>query len=210
MAKRMIEKPPARAAVQKPKRPGRGLAQKVRRPRRERRASLRLGKLAGEGGHAVGAGVQHARRIVEAGLGLGDLGDLGEHGEPLLGDPGRGGWIEPARAILERIEPVARKRSARDKLRELDLFRREPLDRMSKKCGDASGHGVPLPDRAANRNQTRKASVSMSDPTAASRRASNGEKERGKPPYHLAPWLAMAAMAAATLWPRRKRLVEAI
>lgn len=54
----------------------------------------------------------------------------------------------------------------------------------------------------------------MSDPTAApprsSGRAPNGGKERGKPPYHLAPWVAMAAMAAATLWPRRKRLVDAI
>jgi len=48
----------------------------------------------------------------------------------------------------------------------------------------------------ANRNKTRKASVSMSDPTAASK----GARERGKPPYHLAPWVAMAAMAGATLW----------
>lgn len=50
----------------------------------------------------------------------------------------------------------------------------------------------------------------MSDPTAAPKRASNGEKARGRAPYHLAPWVAMAAMAAATLWPRRKKIVEAI
>ncbi|HTX51033.1 MAG TPA: YihY/virulence factor BrkB family protein [Caulobacteraceae bacterium] len=28
---------------------------------------------------------------------------------------------------------------------------------------------------------------------------------RSRPPYHLAPWVAMAAMAAAALWPRRKK-----
>ena len=45
----------------------------------------------------------------------------------------------------------------------------------------------------------------MSDPTAASGGTSKGGRERGKAPYHLAPWVAMAAMAAATLWPRRRR-----
>src|SRR6185312_9290096 len=63
-------------------------------------------------------------------------------------------------------------------------------------CGDKGGHGPPLPDQKANRNRTRKAGVSMSDPTAASK----GGRARGKTPYHLAPWLAMGAMAAATLW----------
>jgi membrane protein len=35
--------------------------------------------------------------------------------------------------------------------------------------------------------------------------AQGGGRERGKPPYHLAPWVAMAAVAAAALWPRRRR-----
>ncbi len=40
----------------------------------------------------------------------------------------------------------------------------------------------------------------MSDPTA-------GQKSgpRAKLPYHLAPWVAVAAMAAATLWPKSKK-----
>jgi len=55
-----------------------------------------------------------------------------------------------------------------------------------------------------NRNQTRKASVSMSDPTGLPGRG------RAKVPYHLTPWVAMAAMAAAALWPRgRKKPGEA-
>jgi membrane protein len=54
----------------------------------------------------------------------------------------------------------------------------------------------------------------MSDPTAApqgapKRGTAKGGSERGRPPYHLAPWVAMAAMAAATLWPRRRRKREA-
>ena len=44
----------------------------------------------------------------------------------------------------------------------------------------------------------------MADPTASQ----GEERGRGKPPYHLAPWVAMAAMAAATLWPRRRRKEE--
>jgi len=52
----------------------------------------------------------------------------------------------------------------------------------------------------ANRNRTRKAGVSMSDPTAP-----GTARARGRAPYHLAPWLAMGAMAVAALWPRRAR-----
>ena len=52
----------------------------------------------------------------------------------------------------------------------------------------------------ANRNRTRKAGVSMSDPTAP-----GTGRARGRAPYHLAPWLAMGAMAVAALWPRRAR-----
>ncbi|HWF77706.1 MAG TPA: YihY/virulence factor BrkB family protein [Caulobacteraceae bacterium] len=48
----------------------------------------------------------------------------------------------------------------------------------------------------------------MSDPMAAPKAASKRGRERGKPPYHLAPWVAMAAMAAATLWPRARRKAE--
>jgi len=47
----------------------------------------------------------------------------------------------------------------------------------------------------ANRNQTRKAGVSMSDPTSP-----DTGRARGRAPYHLAPWLAMGAMAVAALW----------
>ena len=40
----------------------------------------------------------------------------------------------------------------------------------------------------------------MSDPTPGPKSGS-----RARLPYHLAPWLAVAAMAAATLWPARAR-----
>jgi len=43
----------------------------------------------------------------------------------------------------------------------------------------------------------------MSDPTA--RLETDPGRERGKAPYHLAPWFAMAAMAAATLLRGRKK-----
>jgi membrane protein len=50
-------------------------------------------------------------------------------------------------------------------------------------------------------------SVGMSDPTAG---PGDSGRTRGKTPYHLAPWFAMAAMAAATLWPRaRKKIADA-
>ncbi len=42
----------------------------------------------------------------------------------------------------------------------------------------------------------------MSDPTAGPGAAG---RTRGKAPYHLAPWFAMAAMAAATLWSRVRK-----
>jgi membrane protein len=71
---------------------------------------------------------------------------------------------------------------------------------MPKKGGDSGGHGAPLPGRTAKLKRWRKVSVGMSDPTA------DGGRERGKAsPYHLAPWLAMAAMAAATVVGRLRR-----
>jgi membrane protein len=45
----------------------------------------------------------------------------------------------------------------------------------------------------------------MSEPTAG--QGVESGRARGKAPYHLAPWFAMAAMAAATLWPRAKKVV---
>src|SRR5271169_3335470 len=45
-----------------------------------------------------------------------------------------------------------------------------------------------------------KVSVSMSDPTSGPKSGT-----RAKIPYHLAPWVAVAAMAAAALWPKGKR-----
>jgi membrane protein len=63
------------------------------------------------------------------------------------------------------------------------------------------GHGAPLPGRMAKRKRARKVSVSMSDPTAGPERG----RARGKAAYQVAPWLAVAAMAAAALWPRRRK-----
>src|SRR4029077_4192252 len=126
--------------------------------------------------------------------------DLGEHGEPLLGDEAGPLWIEAARAVLERIQPVAGEGVSGRKRGKLDLFRREPLDRMPKKCGDSGGHGAPLPDRVAEHKRTLKAGVSMSDPTPGP-----VSGPRAKLPYHLAPWLAVAAMAAAALWPKGRK-----
>jgi membrane protein len=40
----------------------------------------------------------------------------------------------------------------------------------------------------------------MSDPTGP-----EAGRARGRAPYHLAPWLAMGAMAVAALWPRARR-----
>jgi membrane protein len=45
----------------------------------------------------------------------------------------------------------------------------------------------------------------MSDPTAGP----TGGRTRGRAPLHLAPWFAMAAMAAAALWPWRRRPPQA-
>ncbi|HEY3799363.1 MAG TPA: YihY/virulence factor BrkB family protein [Caulobacteraceae bacterium] len=42
----------------------------------------------------------------------------------------------------------------------------------------------------------------MSDPTAAGR---DSGRSRGTAPIHLAPWVAMAAMAVAALWPKGRR-----
>jgi membrane protein len=57
----------------------------------------------------------------------------------------------------------------------------------------------------ANRNQTRKAGVSMSDPTGP-----GTGRARGRAPYHLAPWFAMGAMAVAALWPRGRKKIAAV
>ncbi|HVN02577.1 MAG TPA: YihY/virulence factor BrkB family protein [Caulobacteraceae bacterium] len=46
----------------------------------------------------------------------------------------------------------------------------------------------------------------MSEPTAGQGVAPG--RTRGKAPYHLAPWFAMAAMAAAALWPRARKIVH--
>jgi len=54
----------------------------------------------------------------------------------------------------------------------------------------------------AKRKLARKVSMS-GDPTAGP--GVSAGRVRGRPPYHLAPWVAMAAMAAAALWPRRRK-----
>jgi membrane protein len=45
----------------------------------------------------------------------------------------------------------------------------------------------------------------MSDPTPGPKSGS-----RARLPYHLAPWLAVAAMAAATLWPKGRKKISAL
>jgi membrane protein len=45
----------------------------------------------------------------------------------------------------------------------------------------------------------------MSDPTPGPKSGS-----RARLPYHLAPWLAVAAMAAATLWPKGRKKTSAL
>jgi len=45
----------------------------------------------------------------------------------------------------------------------------------------------------------------MSDPTPARAGGAESGKSRSNLPYHLAPWVAVAAMAAAALWPKRRR-----
>jgi membrane protein len=50
----------------------------------------------------------------------------------------------------------------------------------------------------AEHKHTPKVSVSMSDPTPGPKGS------RARLPYHLAPWVAVAAMAAAALWPKKK------
>jgi membrane protein len=114
------------------------------------------------------------------------------------------GGAQAARTGYQALRAIARRGLAHARSGMVEFLRRGPLDWTPKKCGDGGGHGAPLPDRMANRNQTRKASVSMSDPTGLPGRA------RGKVPYHLTPWVAMAAMAAAALWPRgRKKPADA-
>src|SRR3984957_15239715 len=181
MAQRMIEEP-VPAAVDQPKGPLGRLAKKLGHPFREGLAGDWLGELADVGLMALGFGMKEPRDVVKPRAGSGDRGDLGEDGEPLLRNEAWVGWIEAARAILEGEQPVPRKGFSLAKLGKLDLFRREPLDRMSEKGGDSGGHGAPLPGRTAKLKRWRGASVGMSDPTA------DGGRERGKgSPYHLAP-----------------------
>ena len=78
-------------------------------------------------------------------------------------------------------------------LRKLDLFADQRLDRASPERGDKDGHGAPPPGRMAKPTRTHKVSVSMSDPTAGP--GVKPGRKGGAAPYHLAPWLAMAAMA---------------
>ncbi|MFI4935433.1 MAG: YihY/virulence factor BrkB family protein [Caulobacterales bacterium] len=45
----------------------------------------------------------------------------------------------------------------------------------------------------------------MSDPKPGAKPGSNTRRSNGRAPYHLAPWVAVVAMAAAALWPRMRR-----
>src|SRR5579863_5759507 len=135
MAQRMIEEPVS-DAVDQPKGALGHLAQKFRHPFGEGRAVDWLEELADVGLMALGFGMKEPRDVVKPRPGSGDLGDLGEDGEPLLRDEPWLGWIEAARAILEGEKTVAREGSSLGQLGKLNLFRREPLDRMPKKGGD--------------------------------------------------------------------------
>jgi len=55
----------------------------------------------------------------------------------------------------------------------------------------------------AKRKRPLEVSVGMSDPTGGKTGGETGRK-RARIAYDLAPWLAVAAMAVAALWPRRK------
>src|SRR5271156_2796435 len=148
MAQGMIEEP-VPDAVDQPKRPLGRFAQKLGRPFSEGRAASWLEELADVGLMALGFGMKEPRDVVKPRPGSGDLGDLGEDREPLLEDEPWVGWIEAARAILEGEKPVAREGFSLGKLGKLDLFRREPLDRMPKKGGNDGGHGAPQLGRTA-------------------------------------------------------------
>ena len=49
----------------------------------------------------------------------------------------------------------------------------------------------------------------MSDPTPGGTPGSDAGRARPRLPYHLAPWVAVAAMAAAALWPKRRKAAAA-
>src|SRR5579862_7059290 len=96
----MIEEP-VTLAIDQSQRPLRRLAQQLRHPFGEGGAGVRLREIADKGLAALGRGVEEAARVVEAGAGSGDLGDLRQDRESLLGNETWIGWIEAARAILE-------------------------------------------------------------------------------------------------------------
>ncbi len=100
MAQGMIEEP-VTAAVDQPKGAFGRFAEKLRHPFSEGRTVGWLEELADVGLMALGLGMKEPRDVVKPRPGAGDLGDLGEDGESLLGDEPWVGWIEAARAILE-------------------------------------------------------------------------------------------------------------
>src|SRR5580698_2747812 len=122
VALRMIEKPVA-DAVDQPKGTVSRLAEKLAHPFREGDAGRWLAELAEVGLLALGLGMKEPRDVVKPRPGLGDRGDLGEDGEPLLGDEPWIGWVEAARAILEGEKPVPREGFSLAKLGKLNLFR---------------------------------------------------------------------------------------
>jgi membrane protein len=68
---------------------------------------------------------------------------------------------------------------------------------MAKKCGDRGGHEAHLPGSIAKSKQ-RMGDAAVTDEPASAHRF----RARRSAAYQLAPWLAVAAMAAAALWPR--------
>src|SRR6516162_10650805 len=80
----------------------------------------------------------------------------------------------------------------------LDLWGHDRLDDVPKGIGE-TGLAPNSPD---NRRKTRK---SMTDTARRLHPALMTGRADRRLPLHLAPWLAVAAMAAAALWPRGKR-----
>jgi membrane protein len=194
MAEGMIEEPVSDTADQPKGALGR-LARALGKSLSDGRAASWLEQFGDVALMALGFGLKEPRDIPKSRAGSDD--PAKELKSP-PGDERWVGWIEAARAIVEGDQPAAKSNFSLGQLGKLDLFRREPLDRMPKTGGDEGGLGAPQPSRTAKLKRWRKVSVGMSDPTAA--------RERGRTStVHLAPWFAMAAMAVATLLGRGRK-----
>src|SRR5438874_627361 len=124
MAQGVIQEPMAKA-IDDAKRALGGLAEKLGKPSRERRLARLGAKIAGEIGGAVRRGAEHAAALIVGGARLGDLGELGQDREPLLGNPPGRRRIETAGTVLDGVEPVAGEGLAGLKSRMVKFFRRK-------------------------------------------------------------------------------------